>query len=186
MAHSVPGILVALVLGVGGFGLAGTILLTIAYVNRYRLSAAALVLTGLVGFLFSGSWSNDSVFAGSALLATLGGYALYEDTTDSNPFEFIVSVITLLWFVELLFIMTPTLGPTRLFVWFVPFSLMTGIRQFLGIGALGILATAAWCRYLDRSVPRAPVALAAAILLTYLPGGVRAVLSEYAIAGWPH
>ena len=181
MAHSVVGVLVAGVIGVGGFGLAGAILLTTAYVNRHRLSAATLVLTGLVGLLLAETWSNDSIFAASVLIATFGGYALYEDTTNSGLFEFIAGVTTLFWFVEFLLLSTFTLGLPRLAVWFVPSLVIIWIHHLLAVGALGILAAAGRYRY--RSVPRAPVVLAAAILLTYLPGGVRAALIEYAIAG---
>ena len=183
MAHSVVGVLVAGVIGVGGFGLAGAILLTTAYVNLHRLSALTLVLTGLVGLLFAETWSNDSIFVASVLIATFGGYALYEDTTNSGLFEFIAGVTALLWFVELLLLLILTLGLPRQAVWFVPSLVIIWIRHLLGIGALGILVAAGWCRYRDRSVPRAPVVLTAAILLSYLPGGVRAALLEYAIAG---
>lgn len=183
MAHSVVGILVAGVIGVGGFGLAGVILLITAYVNRHRLSAITLVLTGIVGLLLAETWSNDSIFVASVLIATFGGYALYEDTTNSGLLEFIAGMTTLLWFVEFLLLLILTLGLPRLIVWFVPSLVIIWIRHLLGIGALGILAAAGWYRYRDRSVPRAPVVLAAAILLNYFPGEVRAALLEYAIAG---
>ena len=183
MAHSVVGILVAGAIGVGGFGLAGAILLTTAYVNRHRVSAVTLVLTGLIGLLLAETWSYDSVFVASLLIATLGGYVLYEDITNSGLFEFTAGVTTLFWFVDFLLLLILTLGLPRQIVWFVPSLVIIWIRHLLGIGALGILAAAGWYRYRARSVSRAPVVLAAAILLAYLPGGVRAALVEYAIAG---
>ena len=182
MAHSAPGILVALIFGVGGFGFAGVLLLTVAYVNRHRLSAATLVSSGLVGLLLLDDFT-DPVAAVPLLLVTLGGHALYRDATGSGPFEFVTGVTTLLWFVELLLTVVLLLDFTGLVVRFVPFVVTVRIQQSLGVGASGILAAAGWYRHLERPVPRAPVVLAAAILLTYLPDAIRAVLSAYSIAG---
>lgn len=182
MAHSAPGVLVALIFGVGGFGFAGVLFFTVAYVNRHRLSAATLVSSGLVGLLLLGDFT-DPVSAVPLLLVTLGGYALYTDATDSGPFEFVTGVTTLLWFVELLLTAVLLLDFTRLVVRFVPFVVTVRIQQSLGIGASGILAAVGWYRHLERPVPRAPVVLAAAILLGHLPDAIRAALSEYSIVG---
>lgn len=180
MAHSAPGVLVALIFGVGGFGFAGVLFLTVAYVNRHRLSAATLVSSGLVGLL--GDFT-DPVSAVPLLLVTLGGYALYTDATGSGPFEFVTGVTTLLWFVELLLTAVLLLDFTRLVVRFVPFVVTVRIQQSLGIGAVGILVATGWYRRLERPVPRAPVVLAAAVLLGHLPDAIRAALAESSIVG---
>lgn len=56
-------------------------------------------------------------------------------------------------------------------------------RWLLGVGALCVLAAALWYRRLGLRVPRAPLALAAALLVTHLPGSVWAALSDYAVWG---
>lgn len=183
MAHSAPGILVAVLLWTGGGCLVGGILLAVAYVDRRWLSAVALVATGSLGALLSLERGDDRLAAVALAPVALGGYALYEAALDRGPLAFLAAVTALLWLGQLLGFVAVSfgfgwlLGPTQLLF------LALWSRWLLGVGAGGILALALRYRQLGVPVPRAPLALAAALLVTHLPDAVWAALSPFVVAG---
>lgn len=182
LAHSAPGLMVGLILGVGGFSLAGGVLLIVAYVNRRPLSAATLVLTSLIG-LFVFEWSGLLGFA-ALIPAILGGYALYEDASGRRPVEFFAHVAALLWLVHLVLFVAYLVDLSYGLYQFLPSITVPLIRRLLSVGALGILVGAGHHRYVGLPVSGATVALAAAIIpLIHLPGIVWATPLEYHILG---
>lgn len=183
MTHSVPGVIVALVFGVGGFGLAGVILLAVAYVNRRHFSAGTLVAAGLLGLVVLGDRLPEPLVAAALTAVILGGYALYEDASVRGPLAFVAGATALLWFVEILQVVGFFLGVPYVVSQFLPYRLVWA-RRLLGVGALGILGVAAWYHKRGRSVPRSALVLAAALLVSFLPGAVWAALSQYRVAGF--
>lgn len=184
MAHSVPGVLVAVVVWTGGGSLVGGVLLAVAYADRRLLSAVALVAAGSLGTFLLLQRGSDRLAAVGLVPVALGGYVLYEAARDSGPLAFLAEVTALLWIVHVLESVAislrlpgPLLSPLLFTVGYL------WMRWLLGVGALAVLVVALWYGRLDVSVPRAPVALAAAVLVVHLPDPVWTAFSERVVWG---
>lgn len=184
MAHSVPGVMVAGLIGVGGGSVVGLTLLAVAYVNRHRLSAATLVVVGLAGLLLVDDWIYNPLILVAFVPVVLGLFALYEDVVGKGAIDFVSGATAWLWFPNLLVLVGLSLGSHWLPYTPVPVGIYMLIGWLVDAGALGILAGALLFHVDDRPIPRAPVTLAVAIVaFRFVPGPVWSALSDYVVAG---
>ena len=184
MAHSVAGVMVAGIVGVGGGSVVGLALLTIAYVDRDRLSAATLVVVGLAGLLFVDDWIYNPRILVAFVPIVLGTFALYEEFARKGAFDFVSGVTAWLWFPNLLVLVGLSLGTAWLPYTPVPVGIYMLLGWLVDAGAFAILAGAVLFHVQNRPTPRAPLVLAVAIVtFRFVPGPVWSALSDYVVVG---
>lgn len=184
MAHSLPGVLVAGLVGVGGGCVLGVLLLAIAYVDRPGLSAVTLVVVGLAGLLLVDEWIYNPLILVTFVPVVLGTFALYEAFVGKGAFDFVSGATAWLWFPNLLVIVGLSLGSRWLPYTPVPVGIYMLLGWLVDAGAVAILAGAVLLHVHDRPIPRAPVALAVAVLVfRFTPGPIMRAVSDSLVAG---